>query len=45
MHEAPYTVIIILEAKPDKVAALQSALEAVVGPSRQEPTNLEYRLD
>ncbi|WP_160116249.1 putative quinol monooxygenase [Legionella busanensis] len=40
----PYTVIVILEAKLGKESELESALKAVVEPSRLEKTCLEYRL-
>lgn len=31
-----HTVVVILEAKPDKIEALELALKAVVEPSRAE---------
>jgi quinol monooxygenase YgiN len=39
-----YTVVVVLEAKPGKQDELKSALKAVIEPSRNESTNLEYRL-
>lgn len=39
-----HTVIAILEAKPEHREALESALKAVVSPSRAEEANVEYRL-
>ena len=39
-----HTVIVILEAKQGKEKELESALQAVVQPSRSEQTCLEYRL-
>ena len=40
----PYTVIVVLEAQAGKELQLQSALEAVIKPSRSEKGCLEYRL-
>ena len=40
----PHTVVIILEAKPTKEAALKQALVKVCEPSRSEKTCIEYRL-
>lgn len=40
----PYTVLVILEAKPGKEKQLQAALEAVIKPSRMEAGCIEYRL-
>ena len=40
----PYTVVAILEAKIGKENDLKLALEKVVEPSRNEATNLEFRL-
>jgi quinol monooxygenase YgiN len=40
----PHTVVAILEAKPEKGQELESALKAIVTPSRAEKANLEYRL-
>lgn len=40
----PYTVIVILEAKPEHQQALKSALLKVVTPSRAEPHNITYKL-
>mgnify|MGYP006391534759 CR=1 FL=1 len=39
-----HTVIVILEAKKGMEHPLESALQAVVTPSRAEKTNIEYRL-
>ena len=39
-----HTVVVILEAKEAKAAELRAALEAVIAPSRAEPTCIEYRL-
>lgn len=39
-----YTVIASLEAKPEKIRELKQALLQVVGPSKKEPTSLEYRM-
>ena len=36
--------MVILEAKPEKEAELEAALQAVVKPSRSESTCIEYRL-
>lgn len=44
MMQKPHTVMVILEAKAGSENELQSALEAVVKPSRSEQTCLEYRL-
>jgi quinol monooxygenase YgiN len=39
-----HTVIVVLDAKPGKEKELESALQAVVQPSRSEKACLEYRL-
>ena len=39
-----HTVVVILEAQAGKEDELKVALEAVVEPSRAEPSCLEYRL-
>tara|TARA_B100000949_G_C14190491_1_gene411522 strand:- start:348 stop:713 length:366 start_codon:yes stop_codon:yes gene_type:complete len=39
-----HTVVVILEAKQGKEKELESALIAVVNPSRAEESNIEYRL-
>lgn len=40
----PHTVIVVLDAKQGKEKELESALQAVVQPSRSENACLEYRL-
>lgn len=40
----PHTVIVFLEAKQGKEIELESALQAIVQPSRSETACLEYRL-
>jgi len=44
MNSKPHTVIVILEAIEGKESELESALDAVVEPSRSEESNIEYRL-
>lgn len=39
-----HTVLCVIEAKPGKELELREALIAVIEPSRQEKTCLEYRL-
>lgn len=39
-----HTVLVILEAKKGMEHQLEAALQAVVAPSRQEKTNIEYKL-
>ena len=43
-QDSSYTVLAILEAKPEYKKELERLLIAVVEPSRQEKTCLEYRL-
>ena len=44
MNTKPHTVVVILEAIEGKESELESALNAVVEPSRSEESNIEYRL-
>ncbi len=39
-----YTVVAILESKPDKTTELKQELIKVIAPSRAEPTCKEYRM-
>lgn len=39
-----HTVVAILEAKPGKAKELEAALSAAAASSRDETTNIEYRL-
>ena len=39
-----HTVIVILDAKKEKIAELESALKIILKASRAEKTNFEYRL-
>lgn len=40
----PFTVMVVLEAKPGKEVEMKNALLELVEPSRHEKTCLEYRL-
>ena len=41
---SPYTVIAVLEAKPGKENVLEEELKSVADCSREEPTNLGFRV-